>query len=54
MYTINRQGGISKKLLYANATFDLVPLHYQGDAMEDVIFYLNNNRYETFAFLNRQ
>ncbi|MES2679202.1 MAG: hypothetical protein V4635_04925 [Bacteroidota bacterium] len=52
MYTVNNKGGLSKKLLYANATFDLVPLRYQGDAMQDVVFYLNNNRYETFAFLN--
>ncbi len=49
-YTIDKDGNICKSLVYTNSDFDMAPLKYQGN-QDDVVFYLNNSRYEKFAIL---
>jgi hypothetical protein len=50
MYTLGQDGKIGKELIYRNSDFDLVPLKYESSYEGDMVFYLNNGRYEKFVF----
>jgi|GEM_PF-1455862 len=50
-YSMKADGHMEKRLVFRNADFDLVPLHYEGQSQKDVVFYLNNSKYEKFAIL---
>jgi len=50
-YTVNDNGGLSKKALFLNTDYDFVPLKYSGK-QDDFIFYLNKAKVEKFAMLS--
>lgn len=51
MYVLNSDGNLEKKLVYRNANYDAVPMAYQANNNNEIILYLNNNKYEKFIFL---
>ena len=50
MYTI-QEGRLEKTLVFHNAEYDMVPLSYSSTDQSDVVFYLNDGKYEKFAIL---
>jgi hypothetical protein len=48
-YAIGKDGQLEKKLELKSSDFDAIPLRYQSSSQKDVVFYLNNNKYEKFA-----
>lgn len=50
-YRFDNNGTVSKKLIYANREFEVIPLQFEGGT-DEVIFYLNNGKKEKFAILN--
>lgn len=51
MYSLDEQDVLSKKLIYHNTDFDMIPLRYEATNVKDVIFYMTSNKYEKFAIL---
>ena len=52
MYSLDSNNILNKKLLFSNSNFDLAPMKYESANEKDMIFYLNNGKFEKFLTLN--
>ncbi|WP_317899099.1 hypothetical protein [Aurantibacillus circumpalustris] len=51
IYSLCADGVFKKKEIYRNSNYELIPLNYYSTEQKDMVFYLNNSKFEKFAIL---
>jgi len=51
-FTTGDNAAFTKKLIYANRNFDLIPLDYTSECKTDEAFYFNEGKLEKFGFIS--